>query len=103
VPIRAGRQGCSVEGCERPHEARGWCSAHYERWRKDGTVRPAVPVRAWTGGEAAALACVWVSDDASWSSKHRARRFAEGEGKVYVEAPRSLIKILLKRGAERVA
>lgn len=27
---------CSIEGCERPHGARGWCGMHYERWRKYG-------------------------------------------------------------------
>ena len=25
---------CSIDGCGKPHLARGWCSAHYERWRK---------------------------------------------------------------------
>jgi hypothetical protein len=23
---------CSVEGCDRPHWARGWCSLHYQQW-----------------------------------------------------------------------
>lgn len=27
---------CSIEGCERGHLARGWCSVHYRRWRKHG-------------------------------------------------------------------
>lgn len=27
---------CSVEGCERPHEARGWCKGHYHRWQRHG-------------------------------------------------------------------
>ena len=25
---------CSVKGCERAVSARGWCSAHYNRWYK---------------------------------------------------------------------
>lgn len=29
---------CSVEGCDRPGEARGWCSMHYARWYRLGTV-----------------------------------------------------------------
>lgn len=29
-------KSCSIEGCERPHEARGWCSYHYKRWRAYG-------------------------------------------------------------------
>lgn len=27
---------CSVDGCENPHIARGWCDTHYRRWRKHG-------------------------------------------------------------------
>lgn len=27
---------CDIEGCERRHEARGWCSLHYKRWRRLG-------------------------------------------------------------------
>lgn len=25
-------RSCSVDGCDRPHEARGWCRKHYDRW-----------------------------------------------------------------------
>jgi len=33
---------CSVEGCVTPVRARGWCSAHYNRWQRygDPTVVP---------------------------------------------------------------
>lgn len=27
---------CSLDGCGRPAEARGWCNAHYLRWRSKG-------------------------------------------------------------------
>lgn len=27
---------CTIEGCGKPHLGRGWCSKHYERWRKYG-------------------------------------------------------------------
>lgn len=30
------KRTCSIAGCERPHDARGWCGTHYERWRKHG-------------------------------------------------------------------
>lgn len=27
---------CSVDGCERPGELRGWCKMHYTRWQRHG-------------------------------------------------------------------
>ena len=27
---------CSIDGCESPHLARGWCSKHYKRWQVHG-------------------------------------------------------------------
>jgi hypothetical protein len=27
---------CSVQGCDRPGEVRGWCRPHYKRWRRHG-------------------------------------------------------------------
>ena len=29
---------CSVTGCERAARARGWCQAHYFRWRRTGST-----------------------------------------------------------------
>lgn len=27
---------CSIDGCDRPHMARSWCNAHYQRWKSKG-------------------------------------------------------------------
>lgn len=27
---------CSIDGCEKPRKARGWCDAHWYRWHKHG-------------------------------------------------------------------
>lgn len=32
--------------CERPHYARGWCFSHYQRWRLNGDVNEAKPLKA---------------------------------------------------------
>ena len=27
---------CSIAECNRPHYARGWCNAHYQKWKRTG-------------------------------------------------------------------
>jgi len=29
-------RGCKIDGCDKPHNARGLCAMHYERWRRHG-------------------------------------------------------------------
>lgn len=36
---------CSVSGCDRPVDARGFCKAHYSRWRKHGDPLIGGPIR----------------------------------------------------------
>jgi hypothetical protein len=48
---------CSVEGCERPHYARGWCAPHYQRWKKDGDLREQVPLRGISNGRCSVPGC----------------------------------------------
>ena len=42
--ITLSTETCSVQGCERPFRARGWCITHYERWRIHGDALSGVPV-----------------------------------------------------------
>lgn len=37
---------CTIEGCDRPHRARGWCNAHYWQWSKRGDPLAAVKAAA---------------------------------------------------------
>lgn len=37
---------CSIPGCHRQHEARGWCAAHYQRWKRHGDPLMVDPERA---------------------------------------------------------
>lgn len=44
---------CQVDGCERPHDARGYCEAHYARWKRGGNLStpigpPSMPDRKCT-------------------------------------------------------
>jgi hypothetical protein len=36
---------CTVDGCQRPVYARGWCNPHYQRWRKHGDPTGGEPSR----------------------------------------------------------
>lgn len=43
---------CNINGCDKKVRSRGWCSAHYERWRKHGSpdvvlpaVAPPIPLK----------------------------------------------------------
>lgn len=29
-------RGCQIDGCNRKHEARGWCQKHYGNWQATG-------------------------------------------------------------------
>jgi hypothetical protein len=42
---------CVVEGCGKPHQARGWCWTHYERWRVHGDPEFEAPHSQWLGDE----------------------------------------------------
>lgn len=48
---KAAAPECSVAGCGRPAWSRGWCPAHYSRWRKTGEVGPAEFRRRGDGTE----------------------------------------------------
>lgn len=37
---------CSISGCERRHEARGWCTTHYAKWKRTGDPLHVDPVYA---------------------------------------------------------
>lgn len=38
---------CSIDDCPAPAQARGWCPAHYQRWRLWGDPRGDLPVESW--------------------------------------------------------
>lgn len=44
-----GYRSCSVDGCDRKHFGRGWCSTHYSRWYVYGDVDADRPV-GWRVG-----------------------------------------------------
>jgi hypothetical protein len=76
---------CSVQGCPNDAVTRGWCTAHYNRWRRTGDVRADVPI----GGKPKQERCEVddCQDDVYgrqlWCEKHyrRWRRHGSPNGK----------------------
>jgi len=55
---------CQIEGCERVHDSRGWCSTHYRRWRLYGDPFHVTPRRAGSDHPN------WKGDGISYSAVH---------------------------------
>ena len=36
---------CTIEGCERPINGRGWCTSHYGSWRRHGNPLALTSIR----------------------------------------------------------
>lgn len=61
-----GNKGCSVEGCDRPHRARGYCGPHYQKGLRDGwdevkNLRPCKSGDEWGTGHLNSRGYVMVS------------------------------------------
>ena len=44
--VHNNKKSCTIEGCVRPHYAKGICNAHYERARRD--KKRGKPPRGWS-------------------------------------------------------
>lgn len=52
IDAATGCQQCAVVACAKPTRSRGWCGAHYERWRKHGDPLGSTRSDPWTEGGA---------------------------------------------------
>jgi hypothetical protein len=57
---------CSIEGCDKPHLARGFCAAHYRKWRRTAAPKPSCKVSGCTSISVARGLC-----DAHWKRLRR--------------------------------
>jgi len=81
---------CSVEGCERPESARGWCKAHHNRWLRHGDVRAHIPVQGkWSrnpDGKCSVAGCGGKQRARGWCTFHYGRWQKYGD--VRADVPR---------------
>ena len=61
---------CDVDGCERPHEGRGWCHMHYQRVLRTGDVGAAEPASTAPHPRGLADGCTYLST-AAQTPTHR--------------------------------
>lgn len=69
---------CTIDGCEKPTIARGWCTNHYAKWRKYGD-----PLADFTRHAIAATCsidgCERISIARGWCGKHYKRWSVHGD------------------------
>lgn len=76
------KRTCSIDGCDAPADARGWCSKHYARWRAHGDPLMVLRDRRPQGSPPKVCLVAGCSREAlarGWCGGHYARWRARGE------------------------
>jgi hypothetical protein len=71
-------QPCTIDGCVKLIKGRGWCSKHYDRWRKHGD--PLAFIGSLPGSDSPK----WQGDDIGYEAAHVRVRTARGSASGYV-------------------
>lgn len=70
---------CSVEGCTRAQNTRGYCSMHYARLRRKGELGPPEPLQQrWLDPRERVLGRVWIAESGCWLWQGRIDRAGYG-------------------------
>lgn len=64
---------CEVAGCGRPHEAKGLCDTHYQRWQRHGDPQVRYPntKRRYTNRQGYVMVLVSTGSPALYRAEHR--------------------------------
>jgi hypothetical protein len=61
---------CTLDGCERPHASKGFCAAHYMRWRMDNDMAPPIRKRGTERAPCSLEGCERKSKAKGLCNKH---------------------------------
>ena len=80
------KRTCNLDGCDNPHDARGWCRVHYQRWRRYGdplgfAERTTTAERFWSKVDTSDRDGCWL-----WTASHHPAgygQFYDGDRLIY--------------------
>lgn len=70
----AKKRTCTIEGCNKNHEAKGYCSMHYRRWKRYGD-----PLHLKKRKPCKVEGCVKLSRNWGYCPTHASRYYAHGD------------------------
>lgn len=82
---------CSIEGCDKRHEARGWCESHYQRWKKHGDPLGGGPPKKRSTSPVCSIEdCTRPSKSHGWCNTHyeRWRKYGDVEFVHFIKGDR---------------
>ena len=83
----APKPACSIADCNRPARSRGWCGAHYERWRKHGDPLGSTPRP--TREPCVVDGCDRLHFARGWCHRHYTRWTKHGDPNAYMRNRRT--------------
>lgn len=84
---------CSINGCEAPHKARGFCAMHYRRWQCSGNPGPPGRKNFPAPAECIVDGCSAVPLAKGLCSAHRSRLLRHGDVEANPRMPRGTCEI----------